>query len=132
MNNIVKIGKALMLIGIWSCVAGCSLGGGDLLSPAEFNSRIHATTQVQLMDVRTPEEFAEGYIKGAVNIDFNGENFAEQIQSQTKSMAVYVYCRSGRRSAAAAEQMGEMGFTQVFDLDGGILGWKEKGMPISN
>jgi len=54
-------------------------------------------------------------------MDYNGDNFAAQIESLTKTMAVYVYCRSGRRSAAAADQLGELGFKEVYDLDGGIL-----------
>jgi len=76
-------------------LSGCGSGGGGLLTPNEFNAHLNATTQIQLVDVRTPEEFAEGHIKGAVNINFKDGDFAQQIQSQTKSMAVYVYCRSG-------------------------------------
>lgn len=111
-------------------LSGCGSGGGGLLTPNEFNAHLNATTQIQLVDVRTPEEYAEGYIEGAVNINFNAADFDVQIQSQTQSMAVYVYCRSGGRSAAAAKQMSEMGFTQVYDLEGGFLNWQENNLQV--
>ena len=126
LRNVLIVGIGLLMLN------GCGSGGGELLTPAEFNSRIHATTQVQLIDVRTPEEYAEGHLKGAVNIDFNSDDFVTQIESQTKTMAIYVYCRSGKRSAAAAGQMSELGFTQVFDMDGGVLSWQERGLQVVN
>ena len=108
---------------------GCG-SGGDVLSVGEFNSRIHASTQIQLVDVRTPGEYAEGHLEGAINIDYNGDNFSEEIEALTKTMAVYVYCRSGGRSARAAGVLSEKGFTEVYDLKGGILSWQEKGLPV--
>ncbi len=81
---------------------------------------------LQLIDVRTPEEYNEGHIEGAVNIDFYGEDFLQQLEQKLdKEQPAMLYCRSGRRSAKAAEQMKGLGFKEVYDLKGGILDWKE-------
>ena len=82
---------------------------------------------IQLIDVRTPEEFAEYHIEGAQNIDISSKNFEEQIQQLDKNEPVYVYCRSGKRSNDAAQKMQKMGFQKIFDLQGGILEWEKTG-----
>lgn len=79
----------------------------------------------QVIDVRTPEEFAEGHIDGAQNIDFQAKDFLEQFSRIDKDRPVYIYCRSGKRSAKAAEQLSELGFPNIIDLQGGFLAWKE-------
>ncbi|REJ81985.1 MAG: rhodanese-like domain-containing protein [Bacteroidetes bacterium] len=83
-----------------------------------------------LLDVRTPEEFSEGHIPGAINIDYNAENFKSEIEKLDKSKQYNVYCRSGRRSAAAMEMMEQSGFNKVINLEGGILGWQEAGYEV--
>ncbi|MCO6475600.1 MAG: rhodanese-like domain-containing protein [Phaeodactylibacter sp.] len=81
---------------------------------------------LQLIDVRTPKEYSEGHIEGAVNIDFYDEGFRQQLEQKLdKDNPVMLYCRSGRRSANAAKQMQALGFKEVYDLKGGILDWKE-------
>jgi rhodanese-related sulfurtransferase len=80
---------------------------------------------VQLIDVRTAPEFKEGYIKGAVNADWQNENqFAEQVNKLDKTRPVYVYCLSGVRSGKAADWLAANGFTEIINLDGGIKAWK--------
>jgi len=79
---------------------------------------------VVLIDVRTPEEFAQGAIKGSVNIDyFNQKAFIKQISSLDKNQPVYLYCRSGNRSMKAARQLVSLGFEKVYDLAGGYMAW---------
>jgi len=95
----------------------------------EFKKMVDAKEGV-LIDVRTPQEYAEDHISGSINIDYNGDNFKEEIGKLDKSKTYHVYCRSGKRSAASAEIMGEMGFSKVVNLGGGILGWKEKGFEV--
>lgn len=90
---------------------------------AEFESII-AKENVQLIDVRTPQEYAEGFIKGAKNINVNDANFETEIQKLDKTQPVYIYCRSGARSQTAAKKMVELGFTQIVDLQGGYMNWK--------
>ena len=90
---------------------------------AEF-ARIIADTTVQLVDVRTPAEFAAGHIPEAVNIDVRGEKFDEEVRSTLDpSRPVAVYCRSGARSKAAARALTEKGF-RVYELNNGFMNWK--------
>ena len=78
-----------------------------------------------LVDVRTAEEFSEGHLPKAVNIDVKKEEFIEDIQKLRKNKTVLLYCRSGKRSARAAQIMDSLGFKKVYNLDGGYLAWKE-------
>ena len=87
--------------------------------------------KVQLVDVRTPEEYAEGHIAGSRNINVFDNDFVEEAEKALdKSKPVAVYCRSGKRSADAAKILAENGFN-VTNLEGGILAWKEDHLPIS-
>lgn len=83
-----------------------------------------------LVDVRTPEEVSEGQIAGALNINFLGENFSNEIHNLNKNKTYLLYCRSGSRTRKAADQMQKAGFKKVYMLEGGINAWKEAGNPI--
>ncbi|MBL7926160.1 MAG: thioredoxin [Bacteroidia bacterium] len=87
---------------------------------------------VQLLDVRTPEEFNEGYIPGAKNIDYHNENFKAQVAALDKSKATYVYCLSGARSADAAAYMRSEGFSNVLELQGGMLAYRKANLAITS
>ncbi len=78
---------------------------------------------VQIIDTRTPQEFSEGHIPGAVNLDLDREDFFEQMGSLDKSKPIAVYCRGGRRSKIAAERFSGCGF-EVTELDGGLITWE--------
>lgn len=93
-----------------------------VIPSAEY--KIAIQEDVQLIDVRTSEEYNSGYIKNAINMDVNSSQFSEQIKTLDKTKPVYIYCRSGARSRAAAQQMIDAGFTEIIDLQGGILRWK--------
>lgn len=82
---------------------------------------------VQLVDVRTPEEFKEGHIKGATNIDFFSDDFLTQFDAYDKNEPLYLYCRSGNRSAKASKKLSEAGFKNIVDLEGGYKAWKAAG-----
>ncbi|WP_406684383.1 rhodanese-like domain-containing protein [Seonamhaeicola sp. MEBiC1930] len=86
--------------------------------------------KVQLIDVRTPEEYSEGSIDGAKNIDFHSNKFEEEIKKLDKNTPILLYCRSGRRSGKASKTLLELGFKKIYDLDGGILKWKEDGLKV--
>lgn len=92
-------------------------------------SQLLAKENIQLVDVRTPEEVAEGKIEGAVNYIFE-KNFKEKIQSLDKTKPVMVYCRSGRRSGICAKTLEEAGFKIIYDIDGGIKAWEKAGLPM--
>ncbi|MDR7129193.1 rhodanese-related sulfurtransferase [Algoriphagus sp. 4150] len=85
---------------------------------------------VRIIDVRTPEEVAEGRILNAQNIDYKNENFKKEIAKLDKNSTYLLYCKAGIRSADAALLMKEAGFTHIYSLEGGIDSWLEAGKPI--
>jgi rhodanese-related sulfurtransferase len=76
--------------------------------------------------VRTPGEVAEGAIDGAVNIDFNGDDFESEISKLDKDTPVYVYCHGGGRSGNAMNMMKDLGFSEVYNLVDGYGNWPYK------
>jgi phage shock protein E len=101
------------------------------LSVKEFSEKI-AEEGVVILDVRTPAEYAEGYLEGAINIDFYGEDFKIEIDSLDKLSTYAIYCRSGNRSGQTATMMQNAGFHDVYNLDGGITDWADAGMPMTH
>lgn len=96
------------------------------ITAADFN-KVKTEKNAIVIDVRTPGEVAEGYIDGATKfIDVNGANFASEIAKLDKSAEYIIYCRSGARSMNASNYMVQNGFTNVYNLQGGILGWNGK------
>lgn len=93
--------------------------------------KLAKTPGTVLLDVRTAQEFSEGHLQGAQNLDFSSEGFSASIAGLDKSMNYMVYCKSGRRSAMAAEQMKDAGFTKITDLKGGITAWREARLPVA-
>jgi rhodanese-related sulfurtransferase len=89
-----------------------------------------APADLVILDVRTPEEFAEGHIDGATMLDFYEPTFAEQLATLDPDVPYVLYCRSGNRSGQARSMMAELGFTTVDDIDGGILAWQSAGLPV--
>ncbi len=101
-----------------------------LLNSEEFEKHTSAVGDVQLIDVRTPKEVAEGTIAGSTNFDFYADDFKDKIAVLDKSKPVYVFCRSGRRSADTATMLKEMGFSKVYDLQGGVIAWQDSGREL--
>jgi phage shock protein E len=99
----------------------------SLISPEDLNQ---ANKDIQLIDVRKPEEFSSGHLENAVNMNFYDDDFEEQIKTLDKSKDVYLYCRSGGRSGKAAQKLEALGFTKVYDLEGGILNWEKQNLPL--
>jgi rhodanese-related sulfurtransferase len=83
-----------------------------------------------ILDVRTPEEFAETRVSDAINIDFNSQTFRDEINNLDKSKIYLVYCRTGARSAQALNLMTELGFSEVHNMLGGITQWIVEERPI--
>ena len=95
----------------------------------EFQTLI-ADPNMQLLDVRTPEEFDEGHIAGATLVDVNDSSFVERaVAILDKQRPVAVYCRSGRRSARAANLLVAQGYT-VTNLNGGVMAWQDAGKTL--
>lgn len=99
----------------------------SLISPNEFYSKLG---DIQLIDVRTPEEYAKGHLKNSVNINFYDASFTEDMNKLDKSRELYIYCRSGGRSGKASRQLEKMGFTKVYDLQGGIINWDKNNLEV--
>lgn len=116
MKNLVSI-IALAFV-LFSCHAQT---GSDKISLEEYTSK-ESDENVFVIDVRTPEEVSQGFIKGAdYFFNVNGGKFEEQLKDLDKEASYIVYCRSGMRSNNAQGIMKILGFTQVYDLKGGIL-----------
>jgi rhodanese-related sulfurtransferase len=77
-----------------------------------------------LVDVRTPEEFEQGYVPGATLINFYDEDFIAQISKIAKDSKVLLYCRSGKRSADASAILDSLGYKEVYNLEGGYVRWE--------
>jgi phage shock protein E len=93
------------------------------LDVKSFAEKIMKDKEVIILDVRTPAEFAEGAIKGAINIDVNASNFKEKVSTLDKEKSYLIYCRSGMRSVKACNIMSENGYRQLFNLLGGYQAW---------
>lgn len=111
--------------------SGCNSNPNITSIPAyEFRKEIK-TDSVQLLDVRTPQEYAEGHIDGAININVQSDDFRQLAENElSKDFTIFVYCRSGRRSLKAADILTELGY-KVVNLKGGILEWEEDGFPVT-
>ena len=83
-----------------------------------------------LLDVRTFAEVKSGRIEGALNIDYHDAAFDEKLAQLDKSKPVLVYCASGGRSGGAMSKMKDLGFSKVYNLNGGMGTWKSKGYPV--
>jgi rhodanese-related sulfurtransferase len=113
-------------------LAGCSSTGSAStvnMNVSEFSQKI-TEPEVTILDVRTPEEFASGHIEGAINVDFNSGNFANEITRLNPSETYAIYCRSGSRSGQAASIMHKAGFHDVSNLNGGVIDWANAGLPL--
>ena len=127
---------AIVAIIVISCVTRRGKGSPAKASVAYSNVNVDefqtiiGTPDVQLLDVRTPEEYAEGHIANAVLVDVNESDFEEKaVAVLDASRSVAVYCRSGRRSARAASLLTARGY-RVTNLDGGVIAWQDAGKSL--
>lgn len=116
----------IIFLSIFICTTfiTCTAQTKNNLSADEFEKAIKKDS-VQILDVRTPGEYSSGHIKNTLLANWNdAKEFERRISFIDKAKPVYVYCLAGGRSAAAAAKMRSMGFTNVFELTGGINAWK--------
>ena len=99
----------------------------EVLSAAEFSKKLAAHPGAQLIDVRTPNEHNAGHIEGSKNINIFDADFEAQIQNTCeKEMPVFLYCKAGSRSAKAASKLAELGYQEIYDLEGGYTKWSQQ------
>ncbi|MFW6233324.1 MAG: rhodanese-like domain-containing protein [Nanoarchaeota archaeon] len=129
----------------YSCCINCSVSNDDIklndqnlniqiiksINAQDFNDGINngiKNDNVILIDIRTPQEYNEEHIEGAINIDYYASNFKDKINTLEKDKTYYIYCRSGRRTGDALGIFEVLGFNEVYDLSGGIISWKNQGL----
>lgn len=114
---------------VGACSSGVSGTATEAVRVVAAADAVDVLDERTVIDVRTPEEFAAGHVAGAININVEAADFREQIAALDAEDAYLVYCRSGRRSALAADQMAEAGFTDIIDA-GDLEALAEAGAPI--
>jgi len=130
-----------------SLIIGAVLAGGcagkEIETPTQIIEDItpqEAFTLIQqnqdnpdfvIIDVRTPEEFADEHIENAINIDYRSETFRDELNTLDKNKTYLIYCRSGGRSGNALDIMAELNFREVYNMSGGINQWKAEGLPTT-
>jgi len=121
-----------VFLAIAMAFTSCNAATRDF-SPIQADSLLKAEagdSSFRLIDVRTPEEFASGHIKGATMVDFKAPDFVEKISVYPRNAKILIYCRSGHRSGLALQRMEAMGFADVQHIVGGINGWSSQGLPV--
>ncbi len=128
---------ATVLVG--GCAAATTVAPEILTQQAENVSALEAQTLIQdnrsnpdfvILDVRTPEEFADGHIEGAVNTDFYEGTFRNELDALDKNKTYLVFCRSGNRSQSTIDIMEELGFINIYHMTGGMIEWGAEGLPV--
>lgn len=121
----------LWVLGLLGICCGCKAQNIKSVGPAEFEKMIQSDSTAVVLDVRTPEEYAAGHLKGAVLLDVkDGPAFETGARKLDPRRHYYVYCRSGRRSMKACGILQGLGL-KVTDLAGGIMAWEADGLPVT-
>jgi rhodanese-related sulfurtransferase len=133
---LILLSIAVLVIITFSVLLSSDLGGSpitqvvetsQLITPLDYQQDFGESTTHLLIDVRTPEEFASGHIQNAINISV--ETLPDRLNEVPDNLPIVVYCRSGNRSATAAEILVSAGYQPVYDL-GGIQTWTAQGYPV--
>lgn len=98
----------------------------EVVAPEAMYEVLKDNPNAQLIDVRTAEEHSVSHLKNSQNICVTDDDFKEKAMSLNKNEPVYVYCKKGGRSARAAKVLKDLGFTKIYDLQGGITAWDEQ------
>ena len=132
MKNLAKLLPVILLLFIVSCAN--KKAASDETTTAEAFTAVDVETYKSLIagkgvlvDLRTAAEFAEGKIEGASNVDWMADDFESKIQELDKETPVYIYCTAGgKRSVDSMQKMKDLGFKEVYNLEGGLVAWNEK------
>jgi rhodanese-related sulfurtransferase len=105
----------------------------DLLEPKDALALIQKNKGNQgfvVLDVRTPDEFKDGHIEGAINVDYNSGGFKTELLKLDKKKTYFVYCRTGRRSGEAVKIMRDLGFGNIIRMKGDMIRWQSEKLPV--
>lgn len=128
---------AVLILALSVLVAACSSDTTtqsiELVSPAEASQVIaDSPAGLVVLDIRTPEEFTQARLADAMLVDFYEDDFAAQLDTLDKDVPYVMYCNSGNRSSEAVKTMEDLGFVEVYEIDGGIVNWYDQGYPIES
>ncbi|MCL9805072.1 thioredoxin [Flavobacterium amniphilum] len=133
MKNVI-LSTLIMVSAVFTACKGQNDKAVTNLEPKVFAEKIAASGSAQLLDVRTPEEFSVQHLDNAMNININHTGFDKEVAQLDKNKPVYVYCLAGGRSSKAANHLAELGFKEVYNMEGGITKWNASGLgkPVKN
>ncbi len=114
----MKLHYLLFVLFLWNL--GCAQSTGKPITEVSQKE----LESVVLIDVRTPGEFTQGHVEGAVNVNWFDPNFENRFKEITKDETIFVYCKAGGRSAKAQQKLIEMGYSNVVNLEGGYDAYK--------
>ena len=100
------------------------------LAAADLEKKTAAMKDKIILDVRTAEEYKDGHLVGSMLIDYYGSDFKNEVSKLDKSKPVFVYCKGGGRSSSSCEILKDLGFKEVYNLQGGITDWKKAGKAV--
>lgn len=124
---------------MYRLILSCSMALGALVALAQTNGtslapgpfgKLMKKNHVLVVDVRTPQEYAQGHLEGAANIDWQGGSLLKDLSGIDRSAPVLLYCGSGQRSGEVKEALVQAGFPHVYDLQGGLEAWAQDGKPV--
>ena len=133
MKNTIISFLYILTVALTSCKGQNDKAVVDL-NPKAFAEKIEVTNGVQILDVRTPEEFNSQHLNNAVNININNSSFDKEVAQLDKTKPVFVYCLAGGRSSKAASHLVDLGFKEVYNMEGGMTKWNALGLgkPVAN
>ena len=109
------------------------MAGVQTISPRHFKSlldRHQGDPDVVLLDVRTPKEFENGHIQGALLLDYYSSDYVERIKALDREKTYLIYCRSGNRSGKSLAIFDKLGFRHAYHMDAGVIGWSRENYPL--
>ena len=126
------LGMTLVLGALLAACSSTTEAVVETVAPTSAAEVLAESEDAVLLDIRTPEEYAEARITGATNVDFYAADFTEQVEQLARDGTYVVYCRSDNRSGQAMETFRDLGFAEVYEIDGGIVNWYDSGFPVES
>ncbi len=130
MKKFLSLFSLLLIVAIAACQQPGGKAQNQTIPADQFEKVLADNKEAQLIDVRTEEEFKSGHIAGAKNLDFYKEDFKDALSRLDKKKPVMLYCKSGGRSGQAADMLAQMGFEEVYNLQGGMMAWSNANKPV--
>ncbi|MCL1693506.1 MAG: rhodanese-like domain-containing protein [Actinomycetia bacterium] len=132
MRSLLVLVLALSVL-VAACSSDTTTQSIELVSPADAAQVIaDDPAGLVVLDIRTLEEFNEARLADAIMVDFYADDFAAQLDTLDKDVPYVLYCNSGNRSSDAVKTMKDLGFVEVYEIDGGIVNWYDQGFPIES